>query len=195
MKKPNEDFRKGVHSVISHDNGKNWYFYDEAASEVGPYASPGQAVSYAKAHEVFLDTGKGMPKVQGRYRHPNGAEYVVIAIANEHSDREDEYPPAVVYQGDNGRVWTKPLKDFIRKMTLVPPSTVTVEVTARGPVEVSFIDHMGYKVVLEEHPTAKYLKLGYPNQMPVLLDRDRCILLSNYLGSYITNDQLPENPL
>lgn len=151
--------------------------------------------AHAQAHEAFLDNGRGMPKVQGRYRHPDGNEYVVIAIANEHSENEEKHPPTVVYQGDNGRVWGTPLQEFVRKMTPVPPNTTIVEVTDRGPVEVSFLDHMGYRIVLEEHPTAEYLKLSYPNQMPVLLDRDRCILLSNYLGSYIINGKLPERSL
>lgn len=135
------------------------------------------------------------PAPQERYRHRSGREYTVIALANEHTTQPDSYPVMVVYQGDNGNIWAKELNVFLAKMTPIPNDTVDVEVTDRGPVEVSFLDHMGYKVVLEEHPTAEHLKLGYPNQIPLLLDRDRCILLSNYLGSYVLNGQLPENPL
>lgn len=56
-----------------------------------------------------------LPKVGNVYQHINGNVYTVIAIANEHSERP-EYPPTVVYQGNNGLVWAKPLTNFQRKM-------------------------------------------------------------------------------
>lgn len=135
------------------------------------------------------------PAPQERYRHHTGREYTVIALANADTSDPEKYPVTVVYQGDNGKVWTKLLDDFAAKMVLVSPGTVVVEVTDRGPVEVSFLDHMGYKVVLEEHPTAAHLKLGYPNQMPVLLDHDRAQLLANYLGYFLQHGELPEEVL
>lgn len=50
------------------------------------------------------------------YDHHNGSRYVVLVIANEHSERE-EYPVTVVYQGlHNKKVWTKPLDNFLRRM-------------------------------------------------------------------------------
>lgn len=135
-----------------------------------------------------------LPAPTDRYRHENGAEYTVECLANTDSTRP-EYPATVVYRGDNGKVWAKTLDNFLAKMTFVPRTEVEVAVTDRGPVEVYFQDHMGYRVVLEEHPTAEYLKIGYPNQMPVLLDRERAQLLANYLGYYLHHGQLPEEAL
>lgn len=57
-------------------------------------------------------------KVDSRWKHRNGCEYTVTTLANVTSTRP-EYPPTVVYRGDNGLVWTKTLKDFLDKMTPV----------------------------------------------------------------------------
>ena len=58
------------------------------------------------------------PKDGYVYQHINGNVYTVIAIANKDSKRK-EYPPTVVYQGHNGLVWTKPVTNFISKMTRI----------------------------------------------------------------------------
>ena len=52
------------------------------------------------------------------YQHINSNIYTVIGVANEHSLRP-EYPPTVVYQGENGLLWAKPLTNFQRKMTRI----------------------------------------------------------------------------
>ena len=52
-----------------------------------------------------------------RWRHRNGNAYTVLMLANEHTDRPEKYPVTVVYQGDNGRVWSRPLSDWRRSMT------------------------------------------------------------------------------
>lgn len=72
-----------------------------------------------------------LPAPTDRYRHENGCEYTVECLANEGSTRP-EYPVTVVYRGDNGKVWTKTLDNFLAKMTFVPPTKVQVEVTDRG---------------------------------------------------------------
>ena len=51
------------------------------------------------------------------WRHTNGNLYHVLCIANEHTERPDQYPVTVVYQGDNGRIWSRPLSDWHRSMT------------------------------------------------------------------------------
>ncbi|QFR59703.1 hypothetical protein VBApiPXC38_16 [Acinetobacter phage VB_ApiP_XC38] len=55
------------------------------------------------------------PKHGQLYQHINGNIYTIMAIANEHSTRP-EYPPTVVYRGENDLVWCKPLENFLRKM-------------------------------------------------------------------------------
>lgn len=60
-----------------------------------------------------------MPMVNDVYKHHNGNEYVVIAIANEQSTRP-EYPVTVIYQGRlNKAIWAKPLDNFQEKMEYV----------------------------------------------------------------------------
>ena len=56
------------------------------------------------------------PKPEDRNTHENGNKYEVILVANQHSDRED-YPITVVYSGENGKIWSKTLEDFLLKMT------------------------------------------------------------------------------
>lgn len=51
--------------------------------------------------------------------HTNGNRYIVMCIANEFSERPEQYPPTVVYQGENGRIWSRPVSDWARSMTWV----------------------------------------------------------------------------
>lgn len=67
---------------------------------------------------VQISYGYLIPKRGQVYQHINSNIYTVVAIANEHSLRPD-YPPSVVYQGENGLVWVKPLTNFLAKMTRI----------------------------------------------------------------------------
>jgi hypothetical protein len=60
-----------------------------------------------------------IPKIGSKWIHHNalGIEYTVILIANTSNDNP-RYPITVIYQGDNGNVWAKPLKNFLT--TLAP---------------------------------------------------------------------------
>ena len=50
-----------------------------------------------------------------KYKHYNGNVYTVIHLAN--LKETDDYKTTVVYQGDNGLVWTRPIKDWNRSFT------------------------------------------------------------------------------
>lgn len=52
------------------------------------------------------------------WNHTNGNEYTVLLITNEYSENQDKYPTTVVYQGKNKRIWSRPLLDWHRSMTL-----------------------------------------------------------------------------
>lgn len=52
------------------------------------------------------------------WEHKNGNRYTVVFLANIHSNRE-EYPVTVVYKGDNGLIWTKPIENWYQKMTFI----------------------------------------------------------------------------
>ena len=63
---------------------------------------------------MMTDVTKG-----SRWRHYNGAEYVVTDIANTES-KDPRYPPTVVYRGTvNQLIWCRPLKDWHRSMTRI----------------------------------------------------------------------------
>ena len=57
--------------------------------------------------------------IGSRWQHHNGNIYTVLHIANHASDHEDRYPKTVVYQGENGNVWSRPLSDWHRSMTFL----------------------------------------------------------------------------
>lgn len=60
-----------------------------------------------------------MPTVNDVYKHHNGNEYLILAIANEKSTRP-EYPVTVVYQGMlNKAIWAKTLDNFKKKMEYI----------------------------------------------------------------------------
>lgn len=54
-----------------------------------------------------------------RWKHRNGCLYTVLFLTNEHTERPETYPVSVVYKGDNGNVWSRPLSDWHRSMTEV----------------------------------------------------------------------------
>lgn len=63
------------------------------------------------------------PAVGSRWQHRNGNRYRVLALANTDSDNHEKYPPTVVYQGPNGKVWSRRLSDWERSFTALPPAT------------------------------------------------------------------------
>lgn len=50
------------------------------------------------------------------FRHYKGGLYFVIAIASD-SDRIKEDDPLVIYRGVDGRVWHRPLTEFLEKVS------------------------------------------------------------------------------
>lgn len=48
--------------------------------------------------------------------HTNGNKYRVLCVANEHTAHPDKYPITVVYQGENLKIWSRPLNDWHRSM-------------------------------------------------------------------------------
>ena len=59
-------------------------------------------------------------EVGSKWKHRNGIAYTVIAIANVgvlDPITSEKYPPTVVYQGTNGKVWARYLSDWGRSFT------------------------------------------------------------------------------
>lgn len=60
-----------------------------------------------------------VPEPGTEWKHDNGNRYWVIALCNEHADPQNasKYPVTVTYIGENGRIWSKELPNFIARMT------------------------------------------------------------------------------
>ena len=58
------------------------------------------------------------PAPGSRWQHRNGNVYTVLYITNKPD--ELRYPKTVVYQGDNGEVWSRRADDWARSMTALP---------------------------------------------------------------------------
>jgi hypothetical protein len=77
---------------------------------------------YTKKIREKLDKKQTMklPEINSKWIHHNGfgIEYTVILIANTGNDNP-RYPITVVYQGDNGNMWAKPLKNFLTTLAQI----------------------------------------------------------------------------
>lgn len=54
-----------------------------------------------------------------RWQHHRGRYYRVVLVANLHSDQPEKFPLMVTYMDEQQRMWSRPLVDFVQKMTLV----------------------------------------------------------------------------
>lgn len=103
------------------------------------------------------------PRPTSEWQHKNGNRYTVLCIANEFTDRPEQYPPTVVYQGLNGRIWSRPVSDWARSMTLVrdaadepkeaAPTQRSTEDDARAGGGSSFLS--AWRAVIEQLPITR----------------------------------------
>lgn len=63
-----------------------------------------------------------------KYIHHNGLVYEVLLLTNEHSINTKKYPVTVVYQGSNGKIWSKSIKDFKKSFKKYKEEKEVVEV-------------------------------------------------------------------
>jgi hypothetical protein len=126
---------------IYYDKGQ-WVGYDEAGLEycrdTNYLKVRAEIHAYCEVLDVPLD-GR-IPASGETWKHSNGNEYVIDKLANQYSDRA-EYPPTVVYQGANGKVWSKTLLNFLRKMTYVS----SPEPVACGQLSIPGLDIVGVR--------------------------------------------------
>lgn len=58
------------------------------------------------------------------WQHHNGNRYTVLMVTNTEGDdptKREKYPPTVVYEGQNGKLWSRKLADWHRSMTPIYP--------------------------------------------------------------------------
>ena len=58
-----------------------------------------------------------IPQPGEQWQHKNGLKYTVLFVTNTTVERPG-HAPDVVYQGDHGSMWSRPLADWHRSMTL-----------------------------------------------------------------------------
>lgn len=58
------------------------------------------------------------PQIGSVWEHTSGNKYIVLLISNTDSTKPN-YPETVIYKGFNGKVWSRPLSDWCRSMTLI----------------------------------------------------------------------------
>jgi NTP pyrophosphatase (non-canonical NTP hydrolase) len=95
----------------------------EQAEAATPYIPQSLLNSLASGAPVEPDTSdyaEVVPAigVGAKWRHTSGRIYTVLMLTN--LPDEERYPLTVVYQGENGKMWSRRADDWYRSMTLVP---------------------------------------------------------------------------
>lgn len=64
-----------------------------------------------------MTTTDSIENMQGKqFVHTNGNVYTVLFLTNT-SDQHEDHPIDVVYMGQNGNIWSRPLSDWNRSFT------------------------------------------------------------------------------
>lgn len=193
---------------VIHDARGYWVVDPEAPAHVGPmgpYESKELARNMAWIRSLASEIGCSMPRATCRYRHYNGIEYTVLGISNLHSNRSD-YEVRVFYQGDNGRVWDKPIEEFMRKLKLVVSNEPVHSITDAGPAQVMFADLQGQVCVAREVGIENKLSFGPETlfadlttggkvRSEMIVDKAMALRLAAYLRHFATHGRLPDNSL
>ena len=57
------------------------------------------------------------PAIGSVWKHHSGRLYTVKMYTNLDTTRPEKYPVTIVYEGANGKLWSRPLSDWHRSMT------------------------------------------------------------------------------
>lgn len=63
-----------------------------------------------------------LPEIDSTWKHHNGNTYEIIAIANLETTRPEKYPITIVYEGENGKIWSRPFDRWHASMKQVAHS-------------------------------------------------------------------------
>lgn len=153
-----------VYAKSLHQRDDGWYYSDEAEQLHGPYPTCGMAHARLVHYATVLTLGlqQPYPAQSCSYRQiGNGKDaplYVVIAIADEEC-----LPlriPAVVVQGEDGRVWSTPMDEFLATMEFVRGSVPALQIEDIGGAVVDFADAYGSACLMRESSHASHLNIG-----------------------------------
>lgn len=172
---------------------------------MGPFETRALATNMAKGYSLAVLYNTKFPEPTMRFRHSNGTEYTVLAVSNLHSDKP-EYSQRVFYQGANGRIWDKPLEDFMRKMQLIASAEVSLKMDTRKIMSAQFMDAEGVLCTMQEAriPGTMYLGIaerglnkvtGEPTAPVMAIDAERARQITPYLIHFLRTGSMPEKPL
>lgn len=65
------------------------------------------------------------PTVGSVWRHDNGREYTVIGMSNIDSYQPDKWPVTVIYVSSYGKVYNRPLREWVDKFTEIDKVSIT----------------------------------------------------------------------
>lgn len=99
------------------------------------------------------------PASTTRWQHSKGTIYTVLLVSNGAGERPDEYPETVVYQDDNGKVWSRPLSRWHGSMTEVPKAAKPGELA--GMPEVALTEHLAKWGPGMQHAADHYKTCGH----------------------------------
>lgn len=119
--------RNGVFLPVSFRAG------NEEAGELASFIHRGEArwhlwdLNGASVHSRELDLIEFIPAEQevptpgSPWTHrKSGTSYKVLMLTNEDAERTDDFPVTVVYQGADGKVWSRPLAEWHGAMAPAP---------------------------------------------------------------------------
>ena len=89
------------------------------------------------------------PETGQTWIHANGIPYKVLFVCNDGINHN--YPPAVVYEGENGKRWVRALSDWHRSFYLFQPilqSTKNMKTTELNGTEYKLTEGEGGKITL-----------------------------------------------
>lgn len=70
-------------------------------------------------NKMSTPSDTSLPLAGSAWRHHSGRAYTVLLLSNTEGDDPERFVPTVVYQGEDGRVWSRPVSDWHRSMSLL----------------------------------------------------------------------------
>lgn len=98
------DEEVGESAGFIHRGDARWYLWDLNGASI--HSSELDLIEFTQAEQAV--PAPGSPWTHRK----SGASYKVLLLTNESAERTDDFPVTVVYQGADGKVWSRPLAEW-----------------------------------------------------------------------------------
>lgn len=102
----------GESTGFIHREDARWYLWDLNGASI--HSKELDLIEFTLAEQVV--PAQGSPWTHRK----SGASYKVLLLTNEDAERKDDFPVTVVYQGADGKVWSRPLAEWHGAMAPAP---------------------------------------------------------------------------